>query len=139
MLRYGKKAPSALSMPKGIIKPIGYIMMQHAILDTRPVKAYQRWMNKIPKIYREAVLQENDLEKTNANMITVENDPYCLITLKHYRSLMPLAMEARKSIFFLKSADGAIGAHSEAVKTCNSDFEKLATRIAEKASITFPS
>jgi hypothetical protein len=29
---------------------------------------------------------------------------------------MPMAMEARKPIFSLNSADGAIGAHAEAVK-----------------------
>ena len=38
--------------------------------------------------------------------------------LKHYRSLMPMAIEARKPIFHLKSADGALGAHIYAVQSC---------------------
>ena len=127
------KSPSDLPMPKGTMQPIGYIVMQHGILDTRPVKAYKRWMDRIPNVYREAVLDEQ-VTTTPA----VANDPYCLALLKHYRSLMPMAMEARKPIFFLKSADGAIGAHIEAVRSCYSDFRKLAGKIAEKTGIAFP-
>jgi len=126
------KAPSDLPMPKGTMQPIGYIVMQHGILDSRPVKAYKRWMDRIPRVYREAVLDEKFCSAP-----IVAEDPYCLALLKHYRSLMPMAMEARKPIFFLKSADGAIGAHIEAVKTCYNDFKKLATQIAIKADIRF--
>jgi len=127
-----KKAPSDLSMPKGAMQPIGYIVMQHGILDTRPVKAYKRWMDRIPSIYREAVLDEQFISAPS-----VAEDPYCLSLLKHYRSLMPMAMEARKPIFFLKSADGAIGAHIDAVKSCYKDFQQLASKIADKAGIAF--
>lgn len=125
-----KKAPSELSMPKGVMQPIGYIVMQHGILDSRPVKAYQRWMDRIPGVYREAVLDE-----TVTSLQEVTRDPYCLSLLKHYRSLMPMAMEARKPIFFLKSADGAIGAHGEAVRNCYKDFQALARRIASFAGV----
>ena len=125
------KAPSNLPMPKGVMQPIGYIVMQHGILDTRPVKAYKRWMDRIPSIYREVVLDEDARRSP-----IMADDPYCLSLLKHYRSLMPMAMEARKPIFFLKSADGAIGAHMEAVRSCYKDFQKLATKIAEKIGMT---
>ena len=50
------KAPADLSLPKGLMQPIGYIVMQHGILDSRPVKAYKRWMDRIPGVYRESVL-----------------------------------------------------------------------------------
>lgn len=126
------KAPADLSMPKGAMQPVGYIVMQHGILDSRPVKAYKRWMDRIPRIYREAVLNEKA-----PTTPSVAADPYCLALLKHYRSLMPMAMEARKPIFFLKSADGAIGAHIEAVRSCFTDFEKLAAKIAANAGIAF--
>ena len=43
----------------------------------------------------------------------------------------PLAMEARKPMFFLKPADGAIGAHVEAVRDCYRDFKALAKRIRQ--------
>ncbi|MGH8550974.1 MAG: ParA family protein [Methylococcales bacterium] len=113
-----------LPLPPGDMKPIGYIVMQHSIRAYRPVNAYQRWMQRIPRVYREAVRDEQP-----ENIPTVETDPYCLASLKHYRSLMPLAMEARKAMFFLKPADGAIGAHIEAVRACYRDFEELARQI----------
>jgi len=127
-----KKAPLGLPVPQGLMQPMGYIVMQHGILDSRPVKAYKRWMDRIPNVYREAVLAE----KAQSN-VTVSTDPYCLSALKHYRSLMPLAMEARKPIFFLKSADGAIGAHIEAVRSCYLDFKNLASKIAANAGLAF--
>jgi hypothetical protein len=89
-------------------------------------------MDRIPSVYREAVLDEAGQGTTS-----VDRDPYCLSLLKHYRSLMPMAMEARKPIFFLKSADGAIGAHIEAVRSCYKDFQGLASRIVAKAGIPF--
>jgi chromosome partitioning protein len=49
---------------------------------------------------------------------------------------MPLAMEAHKPMFHLKPADGAIGAHYDAVNDCRHDFFRLATSIAETAGIT---
>jgi hypothetical protein len=61
--------------------------------------------------------------------VHVDNDPYCLAALKNYRSLMPLAMEARKPMFHLKPADGAIGAHARAVQDCATDFRELTRRI----------
>ena len=119
------KAPQDISMPKGQMKPSGYVVMQHGLRDNRPVKAYLRWMDRIPDIYRNSVL--DDAVSSN---VDVGEDPFNLALLKHYRSLMPLAMEARKPMFFLKPADGAIGAHVEAVNGCYQDFYQLAKKIA---------
>jgi cellulose biosynthesis protein BcsQ len=127
------KAPDDLPMPKGAMQAVGYIVMQHGIQDSRPVKAYKRWMDRIPETYRTAVLDE---EYTVP--LTVNNDPHCLSLLKHYRSLMPMAMEVRKPIFFLKSADGAIGAHNDAVRSCYEDFRRLAERIASGLGLVIP-
>ena len=126
------KAPKDedLSLPRGEMNPSGYVVVQHSMRDSRPVKAYQRWMDRIPAVYREAVLA-----KPSARLHTVATDPYCLSTLKHYRSLMPMAMESRKPMFFLKPADGAIGSHVEAVGSCYQDFNFLAAKIAENCGI----
>lgn len=126
-----KKAPTGFDLPKGTMHPIGYIVMQHGIRDSRPVKAYQRWIKRIPAVYREAVLGNSPRRV----LPDVENDDFCLALLKHYRSLMPLAMEAHKPMFFLKPADGAIGSHVEAVKNCYGDFLKLAEKIADLAGV----
>lgn len=125
------KAPAEISLPTGRMEPVGYVVMQHGIRDNRPVKAYQRWMDKIPPVYRSAVLNES----VSVEIPTVLQDPYLLAQLKHYRSLMPLAMEANKPMFKLKPADGAIGAHVQAVSDCYSDFLKLAKKITAAAEI----
>ncbi|MFV0437190.1 MAG: hypothetical protein ACK5PS_07350 [Desulfopila sp.] len=83
---------------------IGYLCQQHSVRLDRPVKAYDKWVKRIPNVYREAVLGE-----APSKTIKQENDPYCLATIKHYRSLIPMAQEHRKPIFNLTSADGAIG------------------------------
>lgn len=125
-----KKAPQDISMPKGQMSPSGYVVMQHGLRDSRPVKAYLRWMDRIPDIYRNAVL--DDAFPSN---VTVAQDPFNLALLKHYRSLMPLAMEARKPMFSLKPSDGAIGAHVSAVSSCYDDFYVLAKKVANNVGV----
>ncbi|HEY6321143.1 MAG TPA: ATP-binding protein [Thermoanaerobaculia bacterium] len=63
-------------------------------------------------------------------------DPHQLASLKHYRSLMPLAQDAHKPMFLLTAADGAIGGHAEAVADCYRDFKQLALRIADSIGIS---
>lgn len=108
--------------------------MGRGIREGRPVKAYQRWMDKIPPVYRTAVLAES----LPLRVPKVADDPHCLSRLKHYRSLMPLAMEAHKPMFHLKPADGAIGAHVEAVADCADDFLQLAGRLAASTGLVMP-
>jgi len=118
--------PSAptFPLPTGAMKPVGYIAQQHTVRLSRPVKAYDRWLNKIPHEYRVSVLGRRDERAP-----TIKEDPYCLAMLKHFRSLMPMAQEARKPLFMLKSADGAIGSHLYAVQDAFSDYESLAKKI----------
>ena len=123
---------AGIAAPRGEMQPVGYVVMQHGIRDSRPVKAYQRWMDRIPRVYRESVLDDR-----TSTPPAPEIDPYNLALLKHYRSLMPMAMDARKPMFFLKPADGAIGSHGEAVRACYDDFRQLAKRIADGAGVAF--
>ena len=122
-----------LPMPGGEMRPAGYVVLQHAVRLDRPVQAYGRWMARIPGEYRRSVLDERP-----AGTAAINTDPSCIATLKHYRSLMPLAQEARKPIFFLKPADGAIAGHMAAVQDCYRDFSDLAKRIAERCGIAMP-
>jgi len=127
--RVKKNPADDLKLPKGHIKPIGYTVLQHSLRLDRPVNAYQRWMDRIPNVYRTAVLAEKAVHG-----ITVTDDPYTLGLLKPYRSLIWLAEEARKPIFHLKYADGAIGSHIHAVRGAYYDFKNLAKAIAERTS-----
>lgn len=126
-----KNPEPELLLPPGDMKPAGYVFMQHFSKDGRPVKAFDKWMQRMPGEYRVSVLGQAPGADEG-----LDSDPNCLARMKHYRSLMPMAMEARKPIFMLKPADGAIGAHTYAVKESRQDFEHLAGRIASAAGIT---
>ena len=112
-------------LPNGQMQPIGYVVQQYDVRLSRPVKAYDRWVNRMPGEYRRSIL---GLDEPPTALQTVD-DPKCLATLKHYRSLVPMAQEARKPIFHLTVADGAIGNHGLAVQSAYSDFQRLAQKI----------
>ncbi|MCP4277656.1 MAG: AAA family ATPase [Gammaproteobacteria bacterium] len=118
-------------LPQGKMQPAGYLCQQHGVRLDRPVMAYDKWVQRIPTVYRDAVLGEGADEQ-----VKLEEDPYCLATIKHYRSLIPMAQEHRKPIFNLTSSDGAIGAHANAVQDAKKDFKLLANKIAAQVGIT---
>lgn len=124
--RLAQNPTGDLMLPEATMRPLGYVVLQFGIRDSRPVSAYDRWAKKIPSTFREKVLEQPP-DGTNSTA----NDSNCLGLLKHYRSLMPMAMEARKPIFKLKPSDGAIGSHTSSVKNCGDDFANLANRILE--------
>jgi chromosome partitioning protein len=117
-------------LPKAKMQPIGYLCQQHSVRLDRPVKAYDKWVNRIPSVYREYVLKESIIPD-----IKPQDDPYCLATIKHFRSLIPMGQEHRKPIFNLTSADGAIGSHANAVQDAKKDFKSLAEIIAGKIDL----
>ena len=129
--RVPKNPASDLFLPTGRIEPAGYTVLQHSVRLDRPVKAYERWIARIPEVYRTAVLN-----KAPESGITTDNDPHKLALLKHYRSLMPLAQEARKPMFFLKYADGARGSHLKAACSTYHDFKQLALAIAKQTGVS---
>ncbi|MGE0084530.1 MAG: ParA family protein [Desulfococcaceae bacterium] len=123
-------AEPRFDLPQGQMKPVGYLCQQHGVRLSRPVKAYDKWVNRMPAVYRESVLSEPAQDMIPAN------DPLCLATIKHYRSLVPMSQEHRKPIFRLTSADGAIGSHANAVQESYRDFRNLAKKIAEVTGIS---
>lgn len=114
-------------LPQGKMLPLGYVVQQHSVRLSRPVRAYDRWINRMPGEYRRSILG-----KSASGDMRPEDDPNCLATLKHYRSLIPMAQEARKPIFSLNVADGAIGSHALAVQQAYKDFSSLAQEIYKR-------
>ena len=128
--RIRRNPASDLVLPEGHMQPIGYIVMQHSVRRDRPVKSYEQWISRIPVTYRRYVLDEEGGRQTS-----VTRDEHCFALLKHYRSLMPMAQEARKPMFLLKPADGALGAHTGAVRDAYQDFKRLARKISVRAGL----
>ncbi len=117
-------------LPSGDMGPIGYVVQQHSVRLSRPVKAYDKWVNKMPRGYAVSLLDETEGPYAN----TPQKDENSLATIKHYRSLVPMAQEARKPVFKLTSGDGAIGGHAGAVTSAYDDFRSLARNIIERMS-----
>lgn len=93
-------------------------------------EAYDRWLQKVPAEYRRSVLEVDESDPPAA-----ADDPHCLGLLKHYHSLIPLAQEARRPVFLLRSADGAIGAHQQAVLAAYRHFVDLVERILDAVGV----
>lgn len=118
---------TSIDLPEGNMTPAGYVVLQHAVRQDRPVKAYGRWLERIPAVYREAVLDDRlSLDKGRARQAE-----HCLASLPNFHSLVPLAQDARKPMFDLCSADGVTGSHVQNVQKCGGEFRRLAERIAE--------
>ncbi len=125
------KSPE-FALPKGGMKPIGYVVQQHSVRLQRPVRAYDKWINRIPEEYARNLLenQQGPYPQTPA-----QDEENALATVKHYRSLVPMAQEVRKPIFHLTPADGAIGSHGVAANSAQKDFRTLAEKIIGRINI----
>jgi len=120
--------PPGFELPRGEMRPLGYILMQHTERLSRPAKAYKKWADRIPQTYEESVLASGLSDSDTG-------DDNCLARLKHYRSLVPMAQEVLKPIFHLTAADGAIGSHAQAAQDAWADFNKLATVILHRMGL----
>jgi cellulose biosynthesis protein BcsQ len=131
-LRLDRCDSADVALPPGAMRPLGYILQQQAIRLDRPAKAFDRWTKRIPGEYGTNILRQTATDRP------VTSDPECLAILKNYHSLVPLAREARKPMFFLKPADGAVGGHAAGVGDAYLDYKRLASRITERAGIAIP-
>ncbi|MFI9486428.1 ParA family protein [Promicromonospora sp. NPDC052451] len=120
------RIPEVISAPAGTMAPLGYVIMQPEMRLDRPVKAYARWLERIPWVFSTAVL---GVESHSGDR------PHEIATLRNYRSLMPLSHDARKPMFDLKAADGALGSTQAYVKTCFHEFRSLAEKILAATGI----
>lgn len=127
--RKSGKIPKGLSIPSGDMTPLGYVLLNPSVRENRPVKSYLKWADRIPSTYARDVLEQSPCSSGAAE------DPNQLAMLKHFKSLMPMAQDARKPMFHLTAADGAIGGHSSAVQDCKRQFQTLAKRIIQSLSV----
>jgi len=122
----------AITLPTGAMEPAGYVVMQPSVRERYPVKAYRRWIARIPDVYRTEILG------MRGPFDVPPVDPYALAVLRNYRSLAPMAQDARKPMFALKPADGAIGGHVAAVKDCYRTMHEIASRLVRTCGLAAP-
>ena len=119
-------------LPNGAMQPVGYIVRQHGVILSRPIRAYDKWVNRMPEAYARNLCGDS---KGPYPATPAQDEQNNLATVKHYRSLVPMAQEARKPIFHLTTADGAVGSHAAAAKDARRDFWDLAQKIVQRINI----
>ena len=107
--------------------PLGYVVPQPGVRLSKPVRVQDHWINWMPAEYRTSLLGEREPPAG----LRPSQDPHCLATLNPHRSLVAMAQEARKPIFALTVADGAIGNHAAAARNAYGDCQVLARRILQ--------
>lgn len=122
------RVPATVQAPAGTMKPIGFRApargaARPACQGVRPMAPPNS--NGVPSLSA----READ------PVVTSATDAYQLASLRNYRSLMPVAQDARKPMFDLRAADGALGSTARLVQTCYREFEDLAGRVMEAANI----
>jgi len=115
--------------PRGILPPhsfapVGYVVQQHLARKDQAVKGCAKWAEAIPATYREEVLGQ-----IAGETLSVESDPHCLASIRHFASLVPIAQQARKPMFDLKQSDGIGGGQIQAVARCRAEFDVLVDRL----------
>jgi len=122
--------PEDDNWPAGEMNPLGYVVSRFSTYAGERAAHFRRWINRVPTVFHQDVLNE-----PGPYSISVEEDTARLAWLKDYRSLMPMAQEARKPIFLLKPGDGAIGGHQQAVLSAYADFKDLAETVLSRAGV----
>lgn len=125
--RLARSPSKDVELPAGGMAPLGYVVQQPGFA----MRANDDWTNWIPEYYRKFIL---DAPPTSG--VSILNDLEKLAVLRPYRSLLAMAQEARKPMFHLKPADGAIGAHLQSAEDARKDFEALAKAIVAKANLS---
>ena len=110
------------------MNPIGYLVQQHGVRLSRPIQANDRWVKRTPAEYARSVLGTGQTPQS----LTLETDGNRIATVKHFRSLIPLGREARKPIFDLTVADGAMGSHAAAATEAFHDFREITQEILRR-------
>ncbi len=118
-------------IPTGKMQPLGYIILQHNERRGRIVSSYAECASRIPDIYQRDILNGNDSAPQ-------PGESQLIGRVRHYLSLMSMAYMARKPIFDLRAADGAIGAHFKNVQLAHENFQELAESILQCIGIKLP-
>lgn len=119
-----------LDLPEECLRSVGYIVMPDTVRMDQPANAWERWLERIPAAYREAVAPSSAATAT-----TIADDPQRLAAPRHFRSLMPLAEEARRPMFALRPADGVLSGAAAGVERSRHEFRALAQRIAGECGV----
>lgn len=127
-----RRRPVPIAWPEREFAPLGYIVQQHLARSDRPVSGYRKWAEQVPNEFHRFVLDEPSMTAP----LPMECDSYCLATLKHFASLVPIAQAKRKPMFDLRQADGIGGGQLLSVRRCREEFQRLVEAIVRRLAAT---
>lgn len=116
-----------IDAPRGALEPLGYVFVRSMMRMNRSSVHYEKWLKQIPDVYATAMLDERGAVPGG---LSPE-----IASIRNYQSLTLLAQEARKPMFDLRPADGAIGATQNFVQRCYEDFRLLALEVAQRSGL----
>ena len=116
------------ALPPHEFRPIGYVVQQHLARKDQAVKGYAKWAEAIPATFRKEVLEE----APSGGEVLVDADEWCLASIRHFASLVPIAQQARKPMFDLRQADGIGGGQIQAVARCRAEFGRLVQKLVDR-------
>lgn len=111
--------------PEWTLQFAGYVTQQYTFKrsaegEMRPVKAFERIMNKVPDVVHK------NLAKYAVSTEAAEDLHLGSIPTLH--SLVPLSQTSRKPIFQLQASDGVVGAHFSKVR----DFDRIISGVSDR-------
>lgn len=112
----------------GGVRDAGYVILRHG-----PPPAL---VHDEPLTY--ALAEDLPQEQVEHLLAEHRSPPNCLGVVKPYPALVELAHEARKPMFALQAADGAIGAHAQLVAEAYRNFREIAENIAQRCGLSRP-
>lgn len=118
-----------LASPKRSMQPAGYVLVPSSMPHARPRGVKERAASRIADAFRRYCLSAGSEVDDPARA------DHLLADIPSYQSLVQLARDTRKPMFFLKPADGALGSMAQAVASCYLDFKALADRLLEICQI----
>ena len=77
-LRIDRWIEPKFALPQGKMQPIGYVVQQYGIRLSRPIKAYDRWVNRMPEVYSKVVLGKTPRQQFRRVQVWIQN---CLGTI----------------------------------------------------------
>ncbi|MDI9408313.1 MAG: AAA family ATPase [Candidatus Pacebacteria bacterium] len=128
------QSPSDLNfkLPEARMEPLGYVITRRSLRIDRPIKAYENWINQMPRLYWERLLARPPTEDM------AEMEPFRLATLKDNSFLTEMAQEAHVPMFNLRSGHGAYGSFVYLVQRVDADFKALAETIRDRIHLPPP-
>lgn len=130
--RVARNPDPLLPLPPGRLLPLGYVAMQTRMRRSQQMGGIDYRGSSIAEAYASTWFGQAAASTDGGA------DPSCLGVMRHYHTLMPLALDAQRPMFHLRPADGAIGSRMDYVRTCAADIRTLARSSLDKIDAPAP-